>query len=94
LEVEVYLGKDVLYRLIGDNENKSPALYNASQFDVVSGKLPVNWEVNQLKGGALHFGPKAWQEPGFWEDCYDYEPQALEVYKREARIIMGEENGF
>jgi hypothetical protein len=65
---------------------------NASQFEVVSDKVPTNWRIYQLKSGSLHLGPKAWQPLGFWEDCYDLKPDALEIYKREARIIYEEEN--
>jgi hypothetical protein len=91
LEVEVNSLEKTFYRLIGDNDNKMPALYNASQFEIVDGGMPKNWEVSQLSDGTLIICPKVWQEPGFWEDCYDHDPKALEIYKREARIIYEEE---
>lgn len=94
LAVEIYPGKDVLYRMVGDNPDKSPALHNSSQFEIVSGKLSSNWIVYQFKDGTLILSPKAWQSLGFWEDCYDGDPAALEIYKREARIILEEENAL
>lgn len=93
LEAEIYLDK-ILYRLIGDNSDQSPALHNASQFEIISGKISSNWRISQLKSGALILGPKSWQPLGFWEDCYDGDPTALEIYKREARIIMEEESAL
>ena len=91
LELETCDSKDTLYRLVGDNENKMPALYDSLQFEIVSGKMAKNWEASQVDPGYLVLGPKAWQEPGFWEKCYDHDPESLEIYKREARIIMEEE---
>lgn len=91
LEAEVSLLEKTFYRLIGDNENKMPALYSSSQFELVDGGIPKNWEISQLSDGSLIFGPRAWQPSGFWEKCYDHEPEALEVYKREAKIIYEEE---
>ena len=92
LEVEIYPGKEVLYRLVGDNSDESPGLYDSKQFEIVSDKIPTNWKITQLKSGTLNLGPVKWQKLGFWENCYDGELDALEIYKREARIIVDEEN--
>jgi len=92
LEIEIYPGKDILYRLVGDNADQSPALYDSRQFEVVSNNTPGNWKIFQLKSGGLNLCPEAWQASGFWEDCYNGDPAVLEIYKREARIIMEEEN--
>jgi hypothetical protein len=92
LEVEVCSGKDVLYRLVGDNEDKSPALYDASQFEITSELVSSNWSISIVDNSLIILGPKVWRENGFWVDCYDGEPKELEIYKREARIIYEEEN--
>lgn len=91
LEAEIYSDK-ILYRLIGNNSDQSPVLHNASQFELVSGRIPPNWGISQLKSGAFILGPESWQTPGFWEDCFEGDLTALEIYKREARIIMEEES--
>ncbi|MDR3477370.1 MAG: hypothetical protein P4M14_04995 [Gammaproteobacteria bacterium] len=94
LEMKIYPGKNILYRLIGDNINKSPGMYNAAQFEVASEKISSRWKISQLKSGSLSLSPESWQRIGFWEECYDLDPQALEVYKCEAQIILEEENSF
>lgn len=93
LEIEMSVGSanEVFYRLVGDNDDLMPALYDARQFKIISGKIPSNWYVSQI-GDSKTIGPKTWQELGFWEDCYDYDPAAMEIYRREARIIMEECN--
>lgn len=92
LEIEISPSRKIFYRLVGDNENKMPALYSSSQFDVLIGDMPKNWKVSQLSDGTLVLGPSAWQPSSFWEDCYDHDPKAIEIYKREAKIIYEEEN--
>src|SRR5436189_6418333 len=67
LEAEVSSLEKTFYRLVGGNENKMPALYNSSQFELVDGAIPKNWEVSQLSEGSLILGPKAWQVQSFWE---------------------------
>src|SRR5580704_8222754 len=69
LEIEIYAGKDILYRLVGDNLDESPALYDSKQFEIISGNLSSNWKINQLKSGTLNLGPETWQPLSFWEDC-------------------------
>lgn len=91
LAIEISPNKKILYRLIGDNSDKAPGLYDSKQFEIISGKLPSNWCISQINQGALDIGPVSWQPLGFWEDCYDGEPDALEIYKHETRIILGEE---
>jgi hypothetical protein len=90
LAIEVYKSKN-LYLLVDDSSNQSPGLHDAKQFEVLSHTIPSNWIVNPGELELVTIGPKAWSEPGFWEDCYDHDPKALEIYKREARIIMEEE---
>lgn len=94
LEILIRPEKEVSYRLVGDNTNEMPAIYDARQFEIVTNKIASNWIVKQLSSGRLVFSPNSWREAGFWEKCYDGDPAALEIYKREARIIMEEENAL
>ncbi len=90
LEIESYPGKNILYRLVGDNEDESPALYDARQFKIISSVLPSSWTIHQVNNLIVQ-GPKSWQKSGFWEECYEHEPQALALYKFEAEAIYKEE---
>ena len=94
LEISINPGSEIYYRLVGDNPDESPGLYDAIQFEVTSNKLPSTWRVEQMKSGDLYLSPLPWQIKGFWEDCYDLDPKSLEIYRREATIIYEEENGF
>lgn len=91
LAIEVRQNK-VLFLLASDS-NKQPVLQDAIQFEVLSKKIPKSWQVASGVMELLTIGPETWQKPGFWEDCYDHEPKALDIYKREAKIIYEEESG-
>ena len=94
LETEVSpLGK-MFYRLIGDNENKMPALYSASQFEITSDLISSIWSIKIVNKSLIIMGPKNWQKDEFWDACYDHDPEALEIYKREVRIIYEEESEY
>ena len=90
LMMEVYPIK-TLYLLVDDSSNQAPALHDAKQFELISHFIPSNWMINPGDLEVVTLGPKVWQEPTFWEDCYDHDPKTLEIYKREARIIFEEE---
>lgn len=76
----------------GDAQDKAPAVFKASQFEVIDNNKSPNWDVNIGEDGFIVIGPKSWHDLGFWERCYDGDTSALEIYKREARIIMEEES--
>jgi hypothetical protein len=92
LEITISAKKGSLYRLVGDNENKMPGLYESLQFEIVSDFIPSNWKISISNMTLVVLGPKEWRKNEFWDRCYDQDLQALEIYKREARIIYEEEN--
>lgn len=91
LEIDLKPGKDTLYRLLNDDKDNRSGLHNAIQFQVVSGKLPPNWQINQRESGSLVLGPVLWRQLGFWEDFYDGNFEAIEIYKKEVIKILKEE---
>lgn len=91
LEVMTSASRGLLYRLVGDNENKMPALYSASQFEITSDLISSTWRITIVNKSLIVMGPKDWRKDEFWDACYGHDPKALEIYKREARIIYEEE---
>jgi hypothetical protein len=92
LEILCDIRNGVSYRLVGDAKDKSPGVFKAIQFEVITNNKSSNWDVNISEDGFIVIGPKSWRINSFWENCYDGDPNALEIYKREARIIFDEEN--
>lgn len=90
LEILCCIDNGISYRLISDDEDGSPGIFSANQFQIITFNKPTNWEIDISTNGTFIIGPKAWFRAGFWEDCYDGDIKALEIYKREARIILQE----
>jgi len=92
LAITMYPAKNY-FQLVGDNENKSPTLHNAKQFEITSSRIPSNWQIN-ADNFAIALAPKGWEESGFWEKCFGGDEPALEIYKREVKIIYEEEGVY
>lgn len=90
----IEIRRDKVLFLIASDSNEQPVLQNAIQFEVLSKKIPSTWKIFPGVLEIFTLEPKSWQEPGFWDECYNHDPAALEIYKREARIIMEEENAL
>lgn len=93
LAITMYSNRN-LYLLVDDNSNQSPGLHDAKQFEVLSHYVPSNWEMNPGDIEIMTIAPRAWQGPTFWENCYEGDLKALEIYKREAKIIYEEEGAL
>jgi hypothetical protein len=36
----------------------------------------------------LTIGPDGWKRPGFWEDFFDYKPEAVALFEEEYQAIL------
>lgn len=91
-EVSMRPEREILYRLQGDTNKELPAIYDARQFEVVTNTIPSNWIVIQECDGIITFTPANWSIPGFWENFFDGDQNAIESYRKELNIISNEEN--
>jgi len=76
----------IKYRLVG--EQVTPALFDSQMFEIVSSIIPESWQIKSPKIGCLALAPLAWERPGFWEDYFDFKPEAVECFKEERRKII------
>lgn len=72
------------------NDRESPGIWASEMFETSDENLPPNWVARLEVDGLLEFGPKDWLRKGFWEDYYDYEPEARAQYERELAIILAD----
>jgi hypothetical protein len=78
---------DVMYRLISDDQ-LTPALFDAAQFEVVSSTLATSWCIRVPAEGGLELAPAAWLTPGFWESYFDGEEEALTAFRKALATLM------
>jgi hypothetical protein len=77
----------VFYRLLSDDQ-RTPALFGATQFEVTSTNIPKGWCLWVPEEGGLELSPAAWLTPGFWESYFDAEEEALRVFNAELTTIL------
>lgn len=78
------------FQLIGD-DGRTPAYFEADQFEVVSDVISSNWCI-EFKPNS-HFGliPKPWSRPGFLEDYFDGVKEAELIFESERKKIIEED---
>ena len=74
-----------------DGGSESLGLFLSHAFEVVDDAWPPTW-VQETVNGDISIAPKAWQRLGFWEEFYDGDRQAEDVYKEEKDKILKYEN--
>ena len=94
LVIAMYINpkENVYYRLLDNDPDRRSALFDASQFNVASNVIPSNWRVTEHETGTITFSPLAWKVPGFWQEFYEYNPEAIKIYEKELKIIIDEES--
>ena len=74
-------------RLMGDEPN-GLAIFRLEQFEIVSTQIPPSWIVAWGKEGSLHLRPERWNKPGFLEEYYDKDAEAIRIFEEERRKII------
>ncbi len=90
LSVLIADSSSVEYRLLSD-DGYTPGIYEASQFKILSNKLALSWVCNYEDGVYFELAPKPWIRSGFWEDYFDGEPEAINIFNLEKKKIFQEE---
>jgi hypothetical protein len=76
-----------MLRLVGDNRN-GPALFELDQFEIITSYIPRTWIIVWGKEDFFELSPRPWTRPGFWEQYYDGEPDAVKVFEEERKKII------
>lgn len=69
----------------------SLGLFPSSAFEVTDGTWSQTW-VEEAANDDISIAPKAWQRRGFWEDFYDGDRRAEDVYRAERDKILKHES--
>ena len=86
-------------RVESDDDPITPILVNIMDFEFVDHSIPSNFGIyDKLAKGYLDLEPRSWHDykserdeyDDFWEDLFDGERAAVELYRREVAFIKGE----
>ena len=78
------------FRLLGD-DGATPALHDASQFEVVSNFLPSSWKIYIGSQKLLSIEPESWLTPEFWEAYFNFDPEARATFDKEHKRMVEEQ---
>lgn len=88
--LEVYTNSKGLvdFRIEDEDDWTSPIIVNERQFEIVDNKIPDNWRIYvDKKYGGIILSTETWLKPEFWEDFFNQEEYALEIYVKEKNKI-------
>ena len=76
--------------LLWSIKQESIGLFPASDFIMVDGRLPSQWEVSINTSGYVEFSPKEWKSTGFWEAYHEGEMEAEQVFSSVANALVSD----
>lgn len=85
LEISATLGQRIDVRITSDDDTYS--LWPIEIFEVVRPSLPSNW-VAKIEGKRLRICPESWSRPGFWEDYFNGDRDAVGQFEAERNRII------
>jgi hypothetical protein len=83
-------GRQILFRIMGEGEIGAPGLFDSTMFSTVSPEIPPSWVITVGNGGIVRVGPRTWMKPGFWEDYFNQEPEAIALFDEEYGNMLAE----
>ena len=73
-------------------EASDTALFDGAMFEYETVAIPSNWYMSTEGSDSLIIAPKQWSIPGFWEDFYDGNQEAVKIFDEQRQLIRDEEN--
>jgi hypothetical protein len=77
-EFHAHLGGQTLIRV--EDPNYTPILLTVRKADAIDDTLPSSWVGAQMAKGHFVFGPSAFQRPGFWDEYFAADLDAVDTY--------------
>ena len=77
-------------RIISEQGPWRPIVVPLRAFQIANNDIPPNWVVKIIKGSALDFAPEQWMTPGFWEQFFDGDIGARQIYEMELALILNQ----
>lgn len=72
-------------------DSQQPSWWDSAMFDTTDPHVPSNWVAEVNEEGVVTLGPARWMVPSFWENYFNREPTAIEIYAEELRCMLGDD---
>lgn len=89
LSIQGSPGRELAVRVL-DDRGGVPGVWPIEMFMTISSRIPSNWVVSIGENGQFDAAPWKWLRPGFWEDYFDHDPQAIADFEEEKNKILEE----
>jgi len=89
LAVETTGENEILLRIESENA-QTPALFPAKEFELLDDSIPSIWTISIEPSGTLDLRPVSWRRPGFWEDFFDGDMTARQLYEQARDAILAD----
>lgn len=70
-----------------DPEDNEPMVCDFACFNIVDSKIPEEWVISRVHEVNYSIKPIEFQCPGFWDNFYDYDEEAREIFDDVMRKI-------
>lgn len=87
--LELYATPDRRFSVRLDLEGQTPGLWDSEMFETTDPTIPSVWIAQLSDRGSLRLAPPRWLVPGFWEDYFDGEPDAVAAFEEDRALILG-----
>ncbi len=93
IALRILLNKGI-FVAIEDSFDNLPFFINLQGFEIISQRIPVNWEINLIEGEGFSYMPKSWMLNDFFENLKRRQTEAIHLYDKEMEIISQESKRY
>ena len=87
----ISISRDKIYFRVYSSSQNTPALFPATNFNVIDPNVPSGWVASMSADGiALEIEPLAWAEDNFWGAYFDDDQSAVAKFKAGYEVLINE----
>jgi hypothetical protein len=90
IALRILLNKGIFVAIENALDNL-PVFINLQGFEIISQKIPKNWEIKLIDESGFDYMPKSWMQDNFFKNLKQKQAEAIRLYNKEIEIIYQEE---
>lgn len=93
IALRVLLNKGI-FVAIENSLDELPVFIDLQGFEIISQKIPKNWEIKLIDKEGFDYMPKSWMINNFFQNLEQRQAEAIYLYKKEIEITYQESNWY